>query len=82
MPLTAAPIRTWLSLVSTIGVHDVGRNVSSGEYEWTGTVPFEEMPRARNPEQIALSILAEMVAAKNGVETLTRHAAARVPTPA
>jgi len=23
----------------------------SGEYEWTGTVPFEEMPRARNPEQ-------------------------------
>jgi penicillin amidase len=23
----------------------------SGEYEWTGTVPFEEMPRAHNPEQ-------------------------------
>ena len=23
----------------------------TGEYEWTGLVPFEEMPRARNPEQ-------------------------------
>jgi penicillin amidase len=23
----------------------------SGEYEWTGTVPFDEMPRARTPEQ-------------------------------
>ena len=23
----------------------------TGEHEWTGTVPFEEMPRARNPEQ-------------------------------
>lgn len=23
----------------------------TGEYEWTGTIPFEEMPRARNPEQ-------------------------------
>lgn len=29
--------------------------------------------RARNPEEIALSILAEMVAAKNGVPTLARH---------
>jgi xanthine dehydrogenase accessory factor len=38
--------------------------------------------RARNPEEIALSILAEMIAAKNGVQTLARHAAARVPTPA
>jgi xanthine dehydrogenase accessory factor len=38
--------------------------------------------RARNPEEIALSVLAEMVAAKNGVQTLTRHAPARVPTPA
>jgi xanthine dehydrogenase accessory factor len=28
---------------------------------------------ARNPEEIALSILAEMVAAKNGVPTLARH---------
>ena len=23
----------------------------TGEYEWTGRIPFEEMPRARNPEQ-------------------------------
>ncbi len=23
----------------------------TGEYEWSGQVPFEEMPRARNPEQ-------------------------------
>jgi len=38
--------------------------------------------RARNPEEIALSILAEMVAAKNRVQTLARHAASRVPTPA
>jgi xanthine dehydrogenase accessory factor len=38
--------------------------------------------RARNPEEIALSILAEMVAAKNGVQTLARHAGSRVPTPA
>lgn len=38
--------------------------------------------RARNPEEIALSILAEMIAAKNGVQTLARHAPARVPTPA
>jgi xanthine dehydrogenase accessory factor len=38
--------------------------------------------RARNPEEIALSILAEMVAAKNGVPTLGRHSAARVPAPA
>jgi xanthine dehydrogenase accessory factor len=38
--------------------------------------------RARNPEEIALSILAEMIAAKNGVQTLARHAAPRVPTPA
>lgn len=39
--------------------------------------------RARNPEEIALSILAEMVAAKNGVPTLARHSpAGRVPTPA
>jgi xanthine dehydrogenase accessory factor len=38
--------------------------------------------RARNPEEIALSILAEMVAAKNGVQTLVRHAPSRVPTPA
>lgn len=38
--------------------------------------------RARNPEEIALSILAEIIAAKNGVQTLARHAAARVPTPA
>lgn len=38
--------------------------------------------KARNPEEIALSVLAEMVAAKNGVQTLSRHAAPRVPTPA
>jgi len=41
--------------------------------------------RARNPEEIALSVLAEMIAAKNGVQTLSRHAtsaAPRVPTPA
>ncbi|MGE3909412.1 MAG: XdhC family protein [Chloroflexota bacterium] len=38
--------------------------------------------RARNPEEIALSILAEMIAAKNGVETLARHRQPRVPTPA
>jgi xanthine dehydrogenase accessory factor len=37
--------------------------------------------RARNPEEIALSILGEMVAAKNGVQTLARHSAGRVPTP-
>jgi xanthine dehydrogenase accessory factor len=37
--------------------------------------------RARNPEEIALSVLAEMIAAKNGVQTLARHASARVPTP-
>jgi xanthine dehydrogenase accessory factor len=38
--------------------------------------------RARNPEEIALSVLAEMIAAKNGVKTLARHTSARVPTPA
>ena len=38
--------------------------------------------RARNPEEIALSILGEMVAAKNGVQTLARHGAGRVATPA
>ena len=38
--------------------------------------------RARNPEEIALSILGEMVAAKNGVQTLGRHTASRVPAPA
>jgi xanthine dehydrogenase accessory factor len=38
--------------------------------------------KARNPEEIALSVLAEMIAAKNGVQTLSRHAAPRVPTPA
>jgi xanthine dehydrogenase accessory factor len=38
--------------------------------------------RARNPEEIALSILGEMVAAKNGVATLSRHSPGRVPTPA
>jgi xanthine dehydrogenase accessory factor len=38
--------------------------------------------RARNPEEIALSVLAEMIAAKNGVQTLARHAPPRVPTPA
>jgi xanthine dehydrogenase accessory factor len=38
--------------------------------------------RARNPEEIALSVLAEMVAAKNGMQTLARHTPARVPTPA
>lgn len=38
--------------------------------------------RARNPEEIALSILGEMIAAKNGVDTLARHNAPRVPTPA
>ncbi|MFN8632791.1 MAG: XdhC/CoxI family protein [Chloroflexota bacterium] len=37
---------------------------------------------ARNPEEIALSILAEMIAAKNGVQTLARHNPERVPTPA
>jgi xanthine dehydrogenase accessory factor len=38
--------------------------------------------RARNPEEIAVSVLAEMIAAKNGVETLARHTRARVPAPA
>ena len=38
--------------------------------------------RARNPEEIAVSVLAEMIAAKNGVQTLARHTVARVPTPA
>ena len=38
--------------------------------------------RARNPEEIAVSVLAEMIAAKNGVQTLARHTSARVPTPA
>jgi xanthine dehydrogenase accessory factor len=38
--------------------------------------------RARNPEEIALSILGEMIAAKNGVQTLARHSAPRVATPA
>jgi xanthine dehydrogenase accessory factor len=38
--------------------------------------------RARNPEEIALSVLAEMVAAKNGVQTLARHGVGRVATPA
>ena len=38
--------------------------------------------RARNPEEIAVSVLAEMIAAKNGVQTLARHAAPRVPAPA
>ena len=38
--------------------------------------------RARNPEEIALSILGEMVAAKNGVQTLGRHSGGRVATPA
>ena len=38
--------------------------------------------RARNPEEIALSILGEMIAAKNGVQTLARHGAGRVATPA
>jgi xanthine dehydrogenase accessory factor len=38
--------------------------------------------RARNPEEIAVSVLAEMIAAKNGVQTLARHTTARVPTPA
>jgi xanthine dehydrogenase accessory factor len=38
--------------------------------------------RARNPEEIALSILGEMVAAKNGVQTLARHTPSRVPTSA
>lgn len=38
--------------------------------------------RARNPEEIALSILGEMIAAKNGVQTLARHTASRVPAPA
>jgi xanthine dehydrogenase accessory factor len=38
--------------------------------------------RARNPEEIAVSVLAEMIAAKNGVETLTRHSRPRVPAPA
>ncbi|MCC6174910.1 MAG: XdhC family protein [Chloroflexi bacterium] len=38
--------------------------------------------RARNPEEIALSILAEIVAAKNGVDTLGRHGAVRTPVPA
>ena len=37
--------------------------------------------RARNPEEIAVSILAEMIAAKNGVQTLTRHTTSRAPTP-
>jgi xanthine dehydrogenase accessory factor len=38
--------------------------------------------KARNPEEIALSVLAEMIAAKNGVQTLSGHSAPRVPTPA
>lgn len=37
---------------------------------------------ARNPEEIALSVLAEMIAAKNGVQTLARHGASKVATPA
>jgi xanthine dehydrogenase accessory factor len=37
---------------------------------------------ARNPEEIALSILAEMVAAKNGVSTLARHQRPRAAAPA
>jgi xanthine dehydrogenase accessory factor len=38
--------------------------------------------RARNPEEIAVSILAEMIAAKNGIQTLARHTTPRAPTPA
>jgi len=44
--------------------------------------------KARNPEEIALSVLAEMIAAKNGVQTLARHSAGsstgaqKVATPA
>jgi xanthine dehydrogenase accessory factor len=38
--------------------------------------------RARNPEEIALSILGEIVAAKNGLQTLGRHSPGRVATPA
>jgi xanthine dehydrogenase accessory factor len=37
---------------------------------------------ARNPEEIALSILGEMVAAKNGVPTLARHSQPRAGAPA
>jgi xanthine dehydrogenase accessory factor len=37
---------------------------------------------ARNPEEIALSILAEMIAAKNGVSTLARHQRQRAAAPA
>ena len=35
--------------------------------------------KARNPEEIALSVLAEMIAAKNGVQTLSRHGAPTAP---
>jgi xanthine dehydrogenase accessory factor len=35
--------------------------------------------KARNPEEIALSVLAEMIAAKNGVQTLARHSASGTP---
>jgi xanthine dehydrogenase accessory factor len=38
--------------------------------------------RARNPEEIAVSVLAEMIAAKNGVQTLARHTPQRVAAPA
>lgn len=38
--------------------------------------------KARNPEEIALSVLAEMIAAKNGAQTLARHTPPKVPTPA
>lgn len=38
--------------------------------------------KARNPEEIAVSVLAEMIAAKNGVQTLARHTPQRVPAPA
>ncbi|HZO25957.1 MAG TPA: XdhC/CoxI family protein, partial [Chloroflexota bacterium] len=36
--------------------------------------------KARNPEEIAVSVLAEMIAAKNGVQTLARHTTSRIPT--
>jgi len=38
--------------------------------------------KAKNPEEIALSILGEMVATKNGVPTLARHERERVAAPA
>jgi xanthine dehydrogenase accessory factor len=39
--------------------------------------------KARNPEEIALAVLAEIIAAKNGVPTLARHSASpKVATPA